>query len=156
MVLVESSGGSDIEGLVNILFSPNAPAVVNICMPQMRCARELFFFCFNLFLCGVLRLHGRGQESIAVHTLTEAQFMAVARCMNNAGIDCDLLVEHGVGAGGPPEASMNLADIAAMPPDLPLQDYKLVARSGLARYVLTFKLFHRTPVPVCHSLCMAR
>ena len=143
-----------MESLVNILFSPNAPAVVNICMPRMECARELFFFCFNLFLCGVLRLHGRGQESVSVHTLTEAQFMSVARCMNHAGIDCDLLVEHGAAAA--PKAGMNLAEIAAMPPDLPLQDYKLVALSGLTRYELTFKLFHRTPVPVCHSLSTPR
>jgi hypothetical protein len=73
--------------------------------------------------------------------------MDVANCMFAAGIDCNLKVIAGHCQGAP--ASLNLAEIVAMPPDLDLGAYVLVATSRGTRYELTFAVIRNPDFPAC-------
>jgi hypothetical protein len=119
----------------------------NFCAPWLSNTRELFLLCFELFVTGVSRRHCNGVAGIALHEISHAQFMDVGNCMFAAGIDCNLRVIAGHCPGA--AASLNLADILAMPPDLDLGAYVLVATSRGVRYELTFAVIRNPGFPCC-------
>ena len=137
-----------VRKLVELIFSlERSPKKISFCIPWLDNTRDLFLFCFELFVGGVAFRHCKGAASIPLHEITRGQFMDVAACMYAAGIDCNLRVVEGPHIHG---ASLNIPEIMAMDIDLDLSAYVLVARHHGTRYELTFTLFHNTAFPACN------
>lgn len=133
------------DSLAKLIFV-NTPdtASMQISLPSLETVRELFFLLLDLFIRGLLLLFaGRreadGQEGIAVHDITSQQFDTLAAKMRVAGIDCrrtaveDTSIER---------AATNIEELMRAPPNLPLERYRLVARTRGYVYTMWFTIIH--------------
>lgn len=122
---------------------------MEVCLPETSLSLVLFFFLVDLFVCGLMMIHGdRGVppepgSTVPLNLISEGEFDRVARCMAAAGVRCHLRVEAREGGARLPPL-FNMDELARGPADLPLHEYVLLVADEVAEYRLWFELFHYT------------
>eukprot|EP00873_Tetraselmis_striata_P034011 jgi/Tetstr1/454275/TSEL_041194.t1 len=136
-----------MDALARLMFleTPDT-ASLQISMPPSCNSRELFLLLLDLAIRGLLLLFA-GSESgasgardrIAVHDITGEQFATLARKMRAAGV---LFRRTAVDDPSACAATTNLGAIMTGPADLPLERYRLEARTHGRVYVMWFTAVH--------------
>ncbi len=137
---------ADVESLARILFlDMPADMTVQISLPNIDTSKQLFFLLLDLFIKGLVMLFSRPVpgggpvQCICVHEITEQQFERIAKCMAVAGIECKRTrtADPDVKA-----ASVNIEDLKRLPDDLPLESYRIEARTRGHIHHVWFRIVH--------------
>lgn len=134
------------DSLAKLIFlDTNDAASVQISLPFLQTSGELFFLLLDLFIRGLLLLfagerQSDGQEGIAVHNITQQQFDTLAAKLRVAGVECKrTVVEATTAVRG---ASTNIDLLMRSSRNLPLERYRLVARTRGYVYTMWFTIIH--------------
>lgn len=108
----------------------------DLCDTGQATSKLLFRMCLETFVKELMKL--MGTQCFAIHTVSLEHIDIVSRFFHNIGIrvvlrssDCETS-----------SRTLNLKDIAGMPENLPLQEYKLIAETMGRRHELYFECFH--------------
>lgn len=129
------------DSLAKLIFVDTpAEASMQISLPSLRTVKELFFLLLDLFIRGLLLLFASVSEGgIAVHAITSRQFETLAAKLRVAGIVCQRTVIDD------PRITVAAANVDALmraPPNLPLERYRLEARTRGRVYTMWFSIVH--------------
>lgn len=137
------------DSLAELIFlnTPDA-ASMQITLPSVETSRDLFFLMLDLFIRGMLLLfagprESDGQEGIAVHDITPRQFDTLAAKMRVAGIVCSRSCV--LDPSSVDRASTNIGRLMRAPPDLPLDSYRVEARTRGLVHTMWFSVAHNVP-----------
>lgn len=135
--------GFDAEQVARMIFLESTQdCSIQMCLPGVPGARELFFLLFDLFIRGLLLMFGAengDSTGIAVHTITEEQFNVIRQKMMVAGVLCNRIT---VDDPSIEVASTNILQLATMPQNLQLEDYRFEVKTSGVMHRLWFSLYH--------------
>lgn len=133
------------DSLAKLIFitAPDTTSM-QISLPSLETVRELFFLLLDLFIRGLLLLfagtrESDGQEGIAVHDITSQQFETLAAKMRVAGIECRRTAVEDPSVD---RATTNIEELMRAPPNMPLERYRLIARTRGYVYTMWFNIIH--------------
>ena len=129
------------DSLARVIFVEASPdSSIEISLPSVRCAKELFFLLLDLFIRGLLMLFSRpATNGVAVHDITAEQFDTLSSKLRVAGIECS---RSAVEDPRIEKAGTNIDDLIGAEDDLPLEEYRLRADTRGFSYTMWFKIVH--------------
>ncbi|AUF82315.1 hypothetical protein TetV_223 [Tetraselmis virus 1] len=142
--MMRKFGTTQSAHLAQILFVdiPDT-AKIDLCMPELKTTKELFFVLLDLFIKGLMIMCNKTQGSLPLHEITEDQFNRVSNRMRLAGIECK---KNYITDSSIKTASVNIPDLHKLPDNLPLHHYVIEAKSLGIHHKIWFNLVHNIPI----------
>lgn len=135
----------NMKELVDIIFLKNPDNLpVEFTLPSLETPFDLFIFCLNLTISGLLVLLGMEGSSVEINSVPTEIIHMVALKLENAGIELTVNIHPSR------HINSNHMETIKRGPGNRVEDYALVLSSGGFTYVLTFVLRIRAPkIPPC-------
>ena len=135
-------GEHPADSLARLIFVETpCSASIELSLPSLGCARDLFFMLLDLFIRGLLLLYGgsdAARDGIAVHEITSDQIDTLDSKLRVAGVRCRYTTGDARGAG----AWTNVDELMDAEPGLPLGSYRLEAQARGRLHTMWFELEH--------------
>jgi hypothetical protein len=135
--------------LANFVFKENTNDV-EICLEtkELKTSKELFLFCLDLFMKGLVMLFGNSENKVVLDTITIDQISLIQRKMRNMHIKMTFShVHYSLFQNGDREILLkyrkgNVANIIKEEPKHFLKDHKYFFALGEYIYTIYFEIVH--------------
>lgn len=132
-----------INNLAEFMFLRNVnDAKLVMSLGGIEDAKDLFYFCLDLFCKGLVMLYGN-EGKVHVQDLSLEQFQVIKKKMFNASIDVNLAVYEDIEEKENDEKCyINIKHIEQMPNNLNIREYKFMLRADPMVFHVTFDIIH--------------
>lgn len=140
-----------VDDLPQFVFLQNpADSPFHLEYGALESCKDLFFFLFDLFCKGLVLLFSEDGRSLDITTVTPEQFQVVSQKLSAGGIHVTIQVVPAQREPGAPDGPMiNMPQLAALPDDAPLDQFKVRIIMGAFEYGVSFEVSRVVPQVQC-------